>query len=86
MSQFIAESPVPRDVPLHVLISTVAQCDSPKDICGRTYPAYEQIAKDLAQQWSGGRFSQVEAPHDIHLADMEAVQQAIDDVISRSQP
>ena len=86
VSQFIAESSVPRDVPLHVLISTVAQCDSPQDICGRTYPAYQQIAKDLAQQWSGGRFSQVEAPHEIHSADMEAVQRAIDDVISRSQP
>lgn len=86
VSQFIAESPVPRDVPLHVLISTVAQCDSPKDICGRTYPAYEQIARNLAQRWSGGRFSRVEALHEIHSADMEAVQRAIDDVISRSQP
>jgi pimeloyl-ACP methyl ester carboxylesterase len=86
VSQQIAESPVPRSVPLHVLISTVAQCESPQDICGRTYPAYEQIAKDLAQRWGGGRFSQVVAPHEIHVADMEAVQRAIDDVISRSQP
>lgn len=82
VSQLIAESPAPRDVPLHVLISTVAQCDSPKDICGRTYPAYEQIAKDIAQRWGEGRFSEVEAPHDIPAAD---VQPAIDDVISRSQ-
>ncbi|HEX5917083.1 MAG TPA: hypothetical protein VFY76_04475 [Nocardioides sp.] len=85
VSQLIAGSPVPSDVPLHVLISTVAQCSSLQDICGRTYPAYEQIAKDLAQQWGEGRFSQVEAPHEIHLADMEAVQRAIDDVISRSR-
>ena len=86
VSQFIAESPVPRDVPLHVLISTVAQCDSPKDICGRTYPAYEQIAKDLAQRWGEGRFSQVKAPHRRSTAaDLKAVQRAIDDVISRSQ-
>lgn len=85
VSQLIADSPVPSDVPLHVLISTVAQCSSLQDICGRTYPAYEQIAKDLAQQWGEGRFSQVEAPHEIHLADMEAVQRAIDDVISRSR-
>lgn len=84
VSQFMAESPVPRNVPLHLLISTVAQCDSPKDICGRTYPAYEQIATDITQQWGQGRFSQVEAPHDIHSTDMKAVQRAIDDVISRS--
>lgn len=76
---------MPRDVPLHVLISTVAQCDSPKDICGRTYPAYEQITKDLAQRWGEGRFSQVKAPHEIHAADLKAVQRAIDGVISRSQ-
>ncbi len=82
VSQLIAETPVPRDVPLHVLISTVAQCDSPKDICGRTYPAYEQIAKDITQRWGEGRFSQVKAPHDIPTAD---VQPAIDDVISRSR-
>lgn len=86
VSQQIAESPVPRDVPLHVLISTVAQCESRKDICGRTYPAYEKIAKGLAQRWGEGRFSRVEAPHEIYVADMEAVQRAIDDVISRSQP
>ena len=65
VSQFLDESPVPRDVPLHILISTVAQCESPQDICGRTYPAYEQIAQDIAQRWGEGRFSQVEAPHDI---------------------
>jgi pimeloyl-ACP methyl ester carboxylesterase len=82
VSQLIAESPVPRDVPLHVLISTVAQCDSPTDICGRTYPAYEQIAKNITQSWGEGRFSQVEAPHEIPTAD---VQLAIDDVISRFQ-
>lgn len=86
VSQQIADSPVPRDVPLHVLVSTVAQCESLQDICGRTYPAYVQIAEDIAQRWGKGRFSQVEAPHEIHKADMEAVQRAIDDVISRSQP
>jgi pimeloyl-ACP methyl ester carboxylesterase len=76
VSELIAESPVPRDIPLHTLISTIAQCDSPQDICGRTYPAYEQIEKDITQRWSKGRFSQVEAPHDIPTAD---VQPAIDE-------
>lgn len=85
VSQLIAENPVPRDVPLHLLISTVAQCSSPHDICGRTYPAYEQIMKDIAQRWGEGRFSQVKAPHEIHTSDVEAVQRAIDDVISRSR-
>ena len=29
---------VPSGIPFHVLISTTSQCDSPDDICGRTYP------------------------------------------------
>jgi alpha/beta hydrolase fold len=82
VSERIAESPVPRDVPLHMLISTIAQCDTPKDICGRTYPAYEQIAKDITQRWAKGRFSQVEAPHFISIPDLR---RAIDDVITRSK-
>jgi pimeloyl-ACP methyl ester carboxylesterase len=86
VSRLIAESPVPQDVPLHVLISTVVQCESPTDTCGRLYPAYEKIMKRVAKRWGEGRFSEVEAPHDIHTTNMEAVQGAIDDVISRSRP
>ena len=29
---------VPSGIPFHVLISTTSQCDSPDDICSRTYP------------------------------------------------
>ena len=83
MSKLTASSPVPRHVPQQKLISIVAQCESPEDICGRTYPADEQIAKEITRRWDEGRFGQVEASHDIHTADMEAVRQAIDDVISR---
>ncbi|GAA4712884.1 hypothetical protein GCM10023349_35020 [Nocardioides conyzicola] len=82
ISRLIAESPAPRTIPLHVLISTAAQCDSPKDICARTYPAYEQISRAVARRWGEGRFSEVEAPHEIPVAD---VQPAIDDVISRAR-
>lgn len=82
ISRLVEESPAPRTVPLHVLISTVAQCDSPDDICARTYPAYEQIAEDVARRWGEGRSSQVEAPHEIPTAD---VRPAIDDVIARAQ-
>jgi pimeloyl-ACP methyl ester carboxylesterase len=84
VSQQIDRLPAPSGVPMHVLISTVAQCESPDDICGRTYPAQETIFKRLSQRWPQGRFSQVAAPHEIHLADMSAVQAAIDDVLSRA--
>lgn len=84
VSQYIDRRPVPPGIPMHLLISTVAQCDSPDDICGRSYPAYEKIMKRLSQRWAQGRFSQVEAPHEIHRANMSAVQAAIDDVLSRT--
>jgi pimeloyl-ACP methyl ester carboxylesterase len=84
VSEQIDTLPVPPGVPLHLLISTVAQCEVDADICVRTYPAYEEIMKRVSQRWAQGRFSQVEASHQIHLADMSAVQAAIDDVLSRA--
>lgn len=84
VSQQIDRLPAPPGIPMHLLISTVAQCDSPDDICGRTYPAQEEIFKRVVKSWAQGRFSQVEAPHEIHLAHMSAVQAAIDDVLSRA--
>ncbi len=82
ISRLVTDSPAPRTVPLHVLISTVAQCESPQDVCGRTYGAYTQIARDTARRWGRGRFSRVDAPHEIPVAD---VRPAIDDVIARAQ-
>ena len=42
-SEQIDEAPALPDVPAEMLISTIAQCPSPNDICERTYPAYEAI-------------------------------------------
>jgi pimeloyl-ACP methyl ester carboxylesterase len=75
---------VPSGIPFHVLISTASQCESPGDICSRTYPAYETIMKELAGQWTGGRFSQVDAPHEIYTKKLASVQEVIDDVRSRA--
>lgn len=71
--------------PFHVLISTIAQCESKTDICGRTYPAYTEIMKSLAKRWPEGQFSQVNAPHEIYTEDRQAVTAAIDDVLKRSE-
>ena len=75
---------VPSGIPFHVLISTTSQCDSPDDICSRTYPAYETIMKELAGQWTGGRLSQVDAPHEIYTDNLATVRAVIDDVRSRA--
>lgn len=56
-------APPPPNVPFAVLISTIAQCESPTDICGRTYADYEAVMQEVAAEWPGGSFSQVEAGH-----------------------
>lgn len=85
ISHLIDQSPIPSDVPMQIMISTAAQCPRPDDICSRTYPAYQQIMKQLAKQWEQGRFSQVEATHEIHSNATTAVKGAIDDVLTRAQ-
>ncbi len=72
---------VPTGVAFHMLISTVAQCGSPTDLCGRTYPAYEQITAEISRQWPGGGFTQAASIHEIYLGDMDAVSDAIDSVL-----
>lgn len=84
-SEQIAEAPAPPDVPFEMLISTIAQCDAPDDICGRTYPAYEGIMETLSQEWPDGGFSQVDAGHEIYLGDPEAVLAIVDRVLARIQ-
>lgn len=58
-------APAPPDVPFLVLISTIAQCESPDDICGRTYGVYETTMQDLAASWPQGQVVQLEAGHEI---------------------
>ena len=71
-------------MPLHVLISTVAQCESLQDICGRTSATCGSQGPTRSAM-ERGPVQQMKAPHEIYLADMEAVKRAVDDVISRSQ-
>jgi pimeloyl-ACP methyl ester carboxylesterase len=61
--QLEAASP-PPDVPLEMLISTIAQCESPDDVCGRTYQVYETVMQAATDEWPQGHFSQVEAGHE----------------------
>jgi pimeloyl-ACP methyl ester carboxylesterase len=64
-AQLDAAGPPPA-VPFLVLISTIAQCESPDDICGRTYGVYETVMAELAAEWPLGRFAQLEAEHEIY--------------------
>ncbi|MDQ3659582.1 MAG: alpha/beta hydrolase [Actinomycetota bacterium] len=84
-SEQIDEAPAPPDVPFEMLISTIAQCESPNDICERTYPPYEAIMEAVSQEWPDGGFSQVESGHEIYVSDVEAVLAVVDDVLARIQ-
>jgi pimeloyl-ACP methyl ester carboxylesterase len=44
----------PLTVPFLVLISTIAQCENPNDICERTYGVYETVMKEVAAEWPQG--------------------------------
>lgn len=62
----------PPDVPFLVLISTIAQCDYPGDVCGRTYGVYETVMREVADTWPRGQYQQLETGHEIYQ-DPEAV-------------
>lgn len=65
--QLAATGPAP-DVPMLVLISTIAQCDSPDDVCGRTYGVYETVMQGVAADWPQGAFLELAGSHDLYLA------------------
>jgi pimeloyl-ACP methyl ester carboxylesterase len=74
----------PPGIPFHMLISSIAQCESPEDICGRTYPVYTDTMKQIADHWPEGHFTQTVSGHEIYLDDPDAVLTAINDVLTRA--
>lgn len=80
----LASVAFPRQIAFSMLISTIKQCDSVDDICGRTYEAYEQNMQAVARQWAEGRYTQVPAGHEIYRDDLPAVVQAISELIVRA--
>lgn len=82
-SQQIDDAPAPTSMPIEMLISTIAQCESRTDICGRTYAAYENVMRELTDQWPGGHFSQVESIHSIYVGKLDVVLETIDRLTAR---
>ena len=79
----LADAPPPPDVPFEMLISTIAQCGSPDDICGRTYSTYEDMERTVAAAWPRGHFSQVAAGHEIFAERLPAVLDVVDQLLSQ---
>jgi pimeloyl-ACP methyl ester carboxylesterase len=76
-SSQILEAGLPP-MPFAVMISTIAQCGSPDDICGRTYGVYTEAERAIADLAPQGKFVEVEAGHDIFMDDLDAVVTAIE--------
>lgn len=72
-----AASP-PDGVPYVVMLSTIAQCESTSDVCGRIYPFYEAWAQELASRTESGRYVSVEAGHEIYKSRLDVVVKEIE--------
>lgn len=81
-SRQIDEAGVPH-MPFVVMISTIRQCESTSDICGRTYGVYTEAERAIAEAAPQGRFVEVEAGHEIFLDDLAAVIAAIESLGQR---
>ena len=63
----------PDDMPYVVMLSTIAQCGSPTDVCGRIYPFFEDWAQELADRTGSGRMVSVAAGHEIYMTELDRV-------------
>jgi pimeloyl-ACP methyl ester carboxylesterase len=83
ISRHLASIPVPSGVPFHMIVATIEQCDSPDDICGRTYSAYVEITKELSEGWPEGRFTQAGSGHELYLTNPDVVIAAVEHILDR---
>ncbi len=84
-SDQLTAAPAPPNVPFEMFISTIAQCYSATDVCGRSYPTYEHILQDVTAAWPRGHFSQIAAGHDIYQENPDAVVTVVERVLPRKQ-
>jgi alpha/beta hydrolase fold len=80
-SDQIATAPLPPNVPFEMLLSTDIQCEGDQ-LCLKSYSTYEQIMQEVTADWSNGKFSQVEAGHNIFSDDLDAVVAAVERVLA----
>ena len=74
-------SPPPRRVPFEMLISTKVQCEGESKKypgpCLKSYGVYEDVEREVAQQWPDGCFHEVAASHDIYADKTDLVVGAV---------
>jgi pimeloyl-ACP methyl ester carboxylesterase len=75
-SKELKEAPQPPRVPFEMLISTKVQCEG-DPTCLKSYGVYEQVEREVAQQWPEGCFREVAASHDIYADKTDLVVDAV---------
>ena len=83
----ITQAATPEEgVPYVVMMSTIAQCGSTTDNCGRIYPVFEEWAREIASRTGSGRLVSIAAGHEIYMTQLdrvvEEIQALLDDVRS----
>ena len=75
-SKELKEAPSPPHVPFEMLISTKVQCEG-DPTCLKSYDVYEQVEREVAQQWPEGCFAEFVASHDIYADETDLVVEAV---------
>ena len=75
-SKELMEAPQPPRVPFEMLISTKVQCEG-DPTCLKSFGVYEQVERDVAQQWPDGCFREFVASHDIYVDKTDLVVEAV---------
>ncbi len=84
----LKKAPPPPPVPFENIISTELQCEGESEEypgpCLKSYDIYEEIEREVAQQWPEGNYRQVEgAYHEIYLEKPGVVVDTVKRVASR---
>ncbi len=77
----LKEAPPPPPVPFEMLVSTEAECEG-DSFCLKTHEGYEEIEREVAQQWPEGSYRQLETGHEIYSEKPEVVVDAVKRVAS----
>jgi alpha/beta hydrolase fold len=78
------KAPPPPPVPFEVIISTKVQCEGEPPPCIKSYDVYEDIEREIAQEWPEGSYRQVEYGHVIFLEWQPVAVNAVKRVVSKS--
>ena len=72
----LKKAPPPPPIPFDMLVSTEAECEG-DSFCLKTHDGYEEIEREVAQQWPEGNYRQLEVGHEIYSEKPEVVIDAV---------